>query len=231
MRPAARCLFVILLGAIFACASPRRSEDQPSPEEAEGFALLDARRNDLALEKFRESIRANHGTFLAFVGMALAHVRSGECAMFESFAIEASRLAPPNESAFDRLGTMYVSAAETVRGRPQSVSYARLGVDFLRRVFAAEPHRPELPYHLGLGLDLSGDSVGAIVFLEQAHAAEPARDDVLFALLRSLKSERRRARVRDLLDERAGRGPLGKEWSVFFDWLAATDPASRPAVP
>lgn len=191
----------------FACA---RTSDGPADDDLEtrGFRYLEAGRVDEGLDCFRRAMRENRASHRVLIGMALAYARRHDTELFESFALEASHTSPKDTPSYARLGMMYVAAAEMNADHPAAIYYARLGVDYLRRVFVADADTPDLFFHLGLGLLHTRDPRGAQLFLEQAHAKEPERDDVLRALVRALEAAGERKRLGVVLAARVVKSPL-----------------------
>lgn len=214
---------IVLFGLACAPTVDGPADDDP---EAMGFRHLEAGRVDEGLECFRRAMRENRASHRVLIGMALAYARRHDTELFESFALEASHASPKDTPSYARLGMMYVAAAEMNSEHPAAIYYARLGVDYLRRVFVADADTPDLFFHLGLGLLHTRDPRGAQLFLEQAHAKEPERDDVLRGLVRALEAAGDRRRLADVLAARCRKSPLPPD----LESLRATTEGNAPNV-
>lgn len=217
---------------VFGCAG---AADAPKDEdlEARGFRHLEVGEVDAGLDCFRRAMRENRASHRVLIGMALAYARRHETELFESFALEASNASPKDTPSFAQLGMMYVAAAEMNAEHPAAIYYARIGVDYLRRVFVADADTPDLFFHLGLGLLHMHDPRGARLFLEQAHGNDPGRDEVLRALVRALQATGDTARLRVVLDARRGPSPLPADLESAYISAAENSASSEsaPSVP
>jgi hypothetical protein len=210
------------------------SSTSPTVTETEGARLLEEGRYRESLEVFRRSIQDGRASYVSMMGMAIAYVNLGDVGLFEAFALEASRAAPGDIDAWHRLGLMYLRGAERLRDRPNGERYARLSVEYLRRVFAGDESRvdPYLLYHLGLGLVLSHDAAGATVLLEEALLRAPTRIDVLQVLLAAHRDLGHRERVGQLVQVGLNLDPRPELWESYRRWLEdVPTPMSRPSTP
>lgn len=221
---------LLLLGA---CSSAL-DEDLPATalERSAARHLAEGRPTE-ALSLFRSAATENESSYLAHMGAALCHAHLGEPVAFENSALAAAASAPRTLLAHGQLGSMYVQAAERFRNQPRGRIYAELGVSMLRQVFAARPESAEVVIGLGLGFHLKEDHAMAAFFLERGIQMDPQRLDALQALLLSNRELGRRARVEQLILERAPAGDeLPQSWQELLAWArqgqgsAAPEPSS-----
>lgn len=220
----------------FGCKS--NPNDHPSDREVEGARLVEEGRYREGLEAFRQSIQEGRASYLSLIGMAVAHVNLGDTALFEAFAVEASRAAPPGAQAWRRLGLMYLRGAERRRDRAGGERYARLAVEYLKRVFADRDGNddPHLLYHLGLSLVLCGDSEAAVVLLEEEIKRTPNRSDCLHILIAAHRELGHRERVRELIEIGVKIDARPETWESYRRWvdggpIPGTPPTSAPSEP
>lgn len=202
-----------------------------------GTAADDARADRLLREgKYEEALRAysasaysgnSRVSYRSLIGIALCYAWLGDPARFEAHALEASSAAPTEPAAHRRLGRMYISGAERFRATPSGKRYARIGVEYLRRVFFTRSDTPNVAHNLGLGLYLLEDLGSAAAVLEEAHRQSPSRDDTLLLLLTVLRDIGDHDRVRALLGARTGGGELPESMRPFEEWARIRDKARR----
>ena len=215
----------VVVVAIFAgCSTSVRQElSEPSVAESEAMAALAAGHYRESLQVFLRETR--RGSPLAFIGAARCYAELGDQPRFEATALEASVAAPPHPSTWSRLGALYIRAAERFRRLPAADKYARLGVDYLRRVLAPGAG-PEVLHNLGLGYYLMGEPKLAVVMLDEVLRIQPrdiqARNVLLHALF-DLRAQRELVRRLDEAD-RLGLDP--DMWKSF-----RTEVPGEPAPP
>ena len=208
----------LLLAALAAGACIHDGDPPPADHEVEGARLLAAGDVEKALAAFRESAYGGTGTYRSLIGIALCQAHLARAAAFEAWALEASSAAPRTPAAHARLGAMYVQGAECFRTTPGGRRYAAVGVEYLRRVFAADPDHPNVLHNLGLGLHLTGDDLTAQLLLEEAYQRDPSRLDLLGVLLRVLRRLDRKERVAQLLTPLVRDGNLPDAWKGIWTW-------------
>ncbi len=212
------CLWLLLLGTV-CCSSTPQEEAPPSPAVEAASKLLKAGQYKEALKSFSKVAYEGQGHYRALVGMALCYAHLGERDRFEVFSLEAAAQSPHLLSSHYRLGIMYVLAAERFRLKLGSFRYAQLGIEYLRRVFAAQPnfHR-DLISTLGLGLHLAGDDRGAVTMLDEALKRQPGRVDALHTLLLAHRNLEHKKRVRKLLAPYTKKEKLPPAWRSLWNW-------------
>lgn len=214
-----RLLCAGVVALVAACASA--PEPAATKLDQEGARLLRAGQIVEAREAFLKSAHAGDDHYVAWIGIAHCEAQLGRGAAFENAALRASANAPRTVFAQDRLGRLYIKAAERFRGGPRARHYAGIGVEYLRRVFAAEPRTPGLFYNLGLGLALTEDDAAARILLEQAAREEPERLDVAHVYLLVLRRLERPRPMLEILERFSDHAGRPAEWDRFEAWARA----------
>ncbi|MFT7617124.1 MAG: hypothetical protein ACI97A_000758 [Planctomycetota bacterium] len=203
----------------FCSCSTTRGEAEPSPALLKASTFLNDGKHKDALAAFSDVAYEGQGDYRAFVGMALCYAHLGDRERFEIFSLEASGRSPFLLPSFYRLGVMYVLAAERFRQRLGSFRYAQLGIEYLRRVFAAKPdyHRDLLPT-LGLGLHLAEDHAGGALLLEDTLQRQPNRLDVVHTLLLCYRALNQKEAVQRILFPIQDQEKLPPAWETLWHW-------------
>lgn len=205
---------------VLSCASAEREPTrQPDVEAA---ALLRSGRVEEAREAFLKAAHNGDDHYVSWLGVAHCEARLGRGAAFENAALRAAAQAPRTVRAQDRLGRLYIKAAERFRGASRGRHYAGLGVEYLRRVFAAEPQTPALYYNLGLGLALTGDDAAARILLEQAHRDEPTRADIAHIYLLVLRRLERADPMLAVFEKFPDRSTRPSSWDELESWARSS---------
>lgn len=214
---------LVVSALLFAGACASNSGGVESDLDRKAADLLRAGEVTKARELFLKSAHAGDDHYVAWVGVAHCEARLGRAPAFENAALRASSAAPRTVRAQDRLGRLYVKAAERFRQGSRARHYAGIGVEYLRRVFAAAPTTRDLNYNLGLGLALTEDDAAARVLLTQAHREAPRRLDVAHVLVLVL---RRLERPADLLGvaEAVPEESRPASWGPLLEWARAAAP-------
>lgn len=208
-------MLVPLLCLLLGCASGPPADETPRDREAAGWLKEGKVRK--AREAFLKSAHDHDDHYVAWVGIAHCEAALGRSAAFENAALRASANAPRTVRAQDRLGRLYIKAAERFREGSRARHYAGIGVEYLRRVFAAAPRTRNLNYNLGLGLALTEDDAAARVLLRQAHREEPKRLDIAHVYLLVLQRLDQPRDAQALLAEFPAKGrPVS--WGEIDTW-------------
>ena len=209
-----------LTALTLSCASTPRDEP-PTEIEAEAGLALASGDVEKGLELFRAAVYEERSSYRALVGLALCNAYLGKMGRFETLALEAASSAPVTPTAHAAVGQMFIQGAERFRSQPASLRYAQVGVDYLRRVFAAIPDWPHLLRNLGLGLHLMDNVQGAALMLEEAHRQNSSDLGVLRLLLVSLRELERAERVHQLLNPLVIADQLPDSWRSVWQWSVA----------
>ncbi|MEZ6195925.1 MAG: hypothetical protein R3F20_09365 [Planctomycetota bacterium] len=215
-----RVAVLVLALTLGACASP---SEPLTDHDRRGTVLLREGKVEEAREAFLQGAHAGDDRYTSWIGIAHCEARLGRSVAFENAALRATANAPRDPRAWDRLGRMYVQAAERFRATPRSHHYAGLGVEYLRRVFATEPETRDLPYNLGLGLSLAQDDATAAVMLEEAHRRDPRRVDVTNVYIGVLRRTGNAAKLREVLGARSDREAWPASWREAWDWAESRE--------
>lgn len=224
---------IAVLSTILMLTSCASRADAPTREQLRADALFAGGQYAEALEVYRSLSYDDEAlAYRALIGAALCHARLGEAERFEAYALEASATAPVDAMAHGRLGRMYVAGAERFRTHPAGPRYARIGVEYLRRVFFADNDQTHVAHNLGLGLYLLDDFDASTVILEEALRQNPDRVDTMHLLLNVHRQLGRSSRVLALLEGRDVLTPLMKSMKEWAEGEASrSDVEVEVAVP
>ncbi|MCA9322377.1 MAG: hypothetical protein KDB53_16665 [Planctomycetes bacterium] len=220
------CLAIVVMLGIASCASPSDAPLGDDPESLAAQALADSRFEEAGRLYRALAYSEDAPNYRILVGYALSQAWLGREDEFQFAALSAAGAAPWSPEAFERLGAMYVRAAERFRAGPGSRHYAQMGVEYLRRAFIKYPEMPRLLHNLGLGLHFAGDDAAAQFMLEEAFSRAPQRLDILETLLVVLRSTENQDRVRYWLTPLQERGELPEGWRETWEWAQSAVPAS-----
>ncbi len=224
-------ILLCVLCFLGAC-STTASEPPASEIEAAAGKLLQAKEYRKALQAFSKIAYDGPGSHRALVGMAICYAHLRDRDRFEAFALEAAAQSPLVVSSYYRLGVMYVLAAERFRRDLGGFRYAQIGIEYLRRVFAAQAdfHTDLIPT-LGLGLHLAGDHKGALIMLEEGLRQQPGRVDVIHTMLLAYRELENKERVKELLSPYKEREELPDSWARLWAWADAKKSVLTPRSP
>lgn len=210
------CPLIVVL-AWCGCVSPHVDVPSTAPE-LQAARLFEEGKYKESLQAFREVAADGGRTYVSLMGIARCHAFLGNRQLFEMYAIQAAGDTPATLLGLNRVGSMYVQGAERFRSQPSSDVYARLGLEYLRRVYALDQEYPNIKFNLGLAFYLAGEDVAAARILEESFSLDPGRFDVAQILLMIYRRLNKPGRAKEILQKAALAGELPGKWDPIRRW-------------